>query len=153
MDRAQRDEWAKAFVADLEVAGERIPFEQVVAKHFAVLDELNREIRRKWVSIAAILARAGAMRQNGRLYNPGQLRAAVSRVRNSDRAPSPPQPPEAPRAAQSPAQQRPPVAPQGPPSSSAAPAPRPGTRAAKPVADKAVSPEEIVKAMGAIARK
>jgi hypothetical protein len=83
MDRTKISEWAKSFVADLEVEGERIPFERVVAAHLPTLEELHKEILLTWVSVAAILRRAGALREDGQAYNSDQLRATIARVKQT----------------------------------------------------------------------
>lgn len=80
MDKAGIDKWAKSFVADLQVGGEAIPLDRVLARHLDTLSEL-RAHGLTWNAVASIIARAGARRGNGRPISPDQLRANVARLR------------------------------------------------------------------------
>lgn len=79
MDKDAIKDWAERFVADLEVGGERVPLDRVIAAHLAELQTL-RASGLTWRGIAAILARAGGRRANGQPISPDQLRADISRL-------------------------------------------------------------------------
>lgn len=79
MDKVSIQLWAERFVAALEVGGERVPLDRVIAAHFDELQTL-RASGLTWRGIAAILTRAGGRRANGRPISPDQLRADLSRL-------------------------------------------------------------------------
>jgi hypothetical protein len=77
--------WAEAFVAELTVGGERVPFERVLAHHLDEVRQLRSTSRLTWRSIASLLTRAGARRSNGTLISADQLRVGYARlVRQAD---------------------------------------------------------------------
>lgn len=79
MDKDTIQTWAEHFVSDLDVGGERVPLDRVIAAHLASFEAL-RASGLTWRAIAAIIARAGGRRANGRPISPDQLRADVSRL-------------------------------------------------------------------------
>ncbi|MDY8111080.1 hypothetical protein U0C82_18310 [Fulvimarina sp. 2208YS6-2-32] len=81
-------EWAERFRADLEVSGERVPFDRVLKTHRAAIASL-RERGLTWASIARLLAHAGVNRGEGKLYSADHLRVAFRRTKQSDHDRSP----------------------------------------------------------------
>lgn len=79
MDKGAIQIWADRFTADLEVGGERVPLERVIAVHLGELQSL-RASGLTWRSIASIIARSGGRRANDRLISADQIRAGVSRL-------------------------------------------------------------------------
>ena len=80
MERTEIDLWARSFVADLQVGGEAVPLDRVLARHLQTLNEL-RTYGLTWSAVASIIARAGGRRASGRPISPDQLRANVARLR------------------------------------------------------------------------
>ena len=72
--------WAEAFVAELTVGGERVPFERVLAQHLDEVRQLRSSSKLTWRSIASLLARAGARRSDGTLISADQLRVGYARL-------------------------------------------------------------------------
>ena len=79
MDKETIQNWGERFTADLEVDGERVPLDRVIAAHLPVVECL-RARGLTWRAIAAIITKAGGRRANGRPISPDQLRADVSRL-------------------------------------------------------------------------
>lgn len=79
--------WAEKFVAELTVAGERVPFERVLAHHLDEITKLRAASGLTWRSMASLLVRAGARRTNGGLISADQLRVGYARlVRHGEEA-------------------------------------------------------------------
>jgi hypothetical protein len=79
--------WAQAFVAELTVGGERVPFERVLAHHLDEVRKLRSASGLTWRSIASLLIRAGARRADGGLISADQLRVGYARlVRHAEEA-------------------------------------------------------------------
>jgi hypothetical protein len=72
--------WAEAFVAELTVAGERVPFERVLARHLDTITTLRTASSLTWRSLASLLARAGGRRADGGLISADQLRVGHARL-------------------------------------------------------------------------
>lgn len=72
--------WAEAFVAELSVGGERVPFERVLARHLEAVTQLRGTSGLTWRSLASLLARAGARRADGGLISADQLRVGYARL-------------------------------------------------------------------------
>jgi hypothetical protein len=85
--------WAEAFVAELTVGGERVPFERVLAHHLDEVRKLRSTSGLTWRSIASLLTRAGARRADGSLISADQLRVGYARlVRHAEEAVDSPPP-------------------------------------------------------------
>jgi hypothetical protein len=65
--------------SDLNLAGEPIALDVVVARHLPLLSEA-RAARLRWTSLARLLAEAGARRSDGGAISADQLRASYSRA-------------------------------------------------------------------------
>lgn len=72
--------WAEAFVAELTIAGERVPFERVLARHLDTITMLRTASSLTWRSLASLLARAGGRRADGGLISADQLRVGHARL-------------------------------------------------------------------------
>ena len=86
MDTKEIENWARAFVADLTIGGEAVPFERVIAAHLPSIASL-RAAGLTWSAITAFLARAGGRRTNGKPISADQIRADVSRQLRRGSAP------------------------------------------------------------------
>jgi hypothetical protein len=85
--------WAEAFVAELTVGGERVPFERVLAHHLDEVGKLRATSGLTWRGITSLLTRAGARRADGGLISPDQLRVGYARlVRHAEEAVDSPPP-------------------------------------------------------------
>jgi hypothetical protein len=73
MDRAEIDTWAGDFIADLQVGGERIPLDRVLARHLDMIGPLLSH-GLTWNDRACWRA------PNGRPISPERLRANVERL-------------------------------------------------------------------------
>ncbi|WP_187278609.1 hypothetical protein [Methylobacterium sp. WL64] len=65
--------------SDLNLAGEPIALDVVVARHLPLLSEA-RAARLRWSSLARLVAEAGARRPDGSAISADQLRASYSRA-------------------------------------------------------------------------
>lgn len=72
--------WAEAFVSEMSVDGERIPFERVLAHHLDAISKLRSASGMTWRSVASLLARAGARRADGSPISADQLRVGHARL-------------------------------------------------------------------------
>jgi len=72
--------WAEAFVAELTVAGERVPFERVLSRHLDAITRLRATSNLTWRSLASLLTRAGGRRADGGLISADQLRVGHARL-------------------------------------------------------------------------
>lgn len=72
--------WAETFVAELNVGGERVPFERVLARHLDEISKLRSMSGLTWRSLASLLIRAGARRADGGLISADQLRVGHARL-------------------------------------------------------------------------
>jgi hypothetical protein len=72
--------WAEAFVAELSVGGERVPFERVLARHLDTISKLRSESGLTWRSLASLVTRAGARRADGSMISADQLRVGHARL-------------------------------------------------------------------------
>lgn len=72
--------WAEKFVAELNVGGERVPFERVLARHLDEISTMRSTSGLTWRSLASLLARAGARRADGGLISADQLRVGHARL-------------------------------------------------------------------------
>jgi len=85
--------WAEAFVAELTVGGERVPFERVLAHHLDEVRKLRSTSGLTWRGITSLLTRAGARRADGGLISADQLRVGYARlVRHAEEAVDSPPP-------------------------------------------------------------
>ena len=78
MDTKEIKKWARKFVADLTMGGVAIPLERVIAGHLPMIASL-RAAGLTWRAIAALVARAGGRRRDGRPISADHMRADVSR--------------------------------------------------------------------------
>ena len=78
MDTNEIEKWARTFVADLTMGGEAVPLDRVIARHLPTIASL-RAAGLTWRAIAALLARAGGRRKDGKRISADQMRANVSR--------------------------------------------------------------------------
>ena len=72
--------WAEAFVAELTVGGEQVPFERVLAHHLDEVGKLRATSGLTWRGITSLLTRAGARRADGGLVSADQLRVGYARL-------------------------------------------------------------------------
>jgi hypothetical protein len=72
--------WAETFVAELNVGGERVPFERVIARHLDEISKMRSISGLTWRSLASLLIRAGARRVDGGLISADQLRVGHARL-------------------------------------------------------------------------
>lgn len=72
--------WAETFAAELTVAGERVPFDRVLARHLDTVTTLRTESGLTWRSLSSLLSRAGVRRADGRLISLDQIRVSYARL-------------------------------------------------------------------------
>ena len=81
MDEQDIETGLKAFVADLEVGGQRVPIDRVIRTHLALFEGL-RAMHLTWPAIATLVVRAGGRRKDGgtdiRRPDPGRCRAPAA---------------------------------------------------------------------------
>lgn len=82
MTRKELDQWAQRFSTDLGTGIERAPFDRIVRHYHSEIQRLL-DAHLTFVTLAAALARAGAVRADGRPYSPDQLYVAVRRAASS----------------------------------------------------------------------
>jgi hypothetical protein len=80
MARQDIDVWAKQFADDLGRGEVRIPFERAVQLHLATIKRLLDHDRVPFPVLVRALARADAVRDDGRPFSPNQLSTAVRRA-------------------------------------------------------------------------
>jgi hypothetical protein len=79
MARKELDQWAQRFSIDLGTGVERAPFDRIVRHYLFEIQHLL-DAHLTFVTLAAALSRAGAVRANGRPYSPDQLYVSVRRA-------------------------------------------------------------------------
>jgi hypothetical protein len=80
--------WAETFAAELNVDGERVPFDRVLARHLDEISKMRSMSGLTWRSLTSLLTRAGARRADGGLISADQLRVGHARlVRHAAKAP------------------------------------------------------------------
>ena len=79
MDEQDIESGLKAFVADLEIGGQRVPVDRVIRAHLALFEGL-RAMHLTWPAIAALVVRAGGRRRDGGPLSADQIRADVGRL-------------------------------------------------------------------------
>lgn len=79
MDEQDIESGLKAFVADLEVGGQRVPIDRVIRTHLALFEGL-RAMHLTWPAIATLVVRAGGRRRDGGPISADQIRADVGRL-------------------------------------------------------------------------
>lgn len=82
MTRKDLDQWAQRFSTDLGTGGGRAPFDRIVRHHHTEIQRLL-DAHLTFPTLAAALARVGAVRANGRPYSSDQLYMAVRRAASS----------------------------------------------------------------------
>jgi hypothetical protein len=80
MARQDLEVWARQFADDLGSGDTRIPFERAVQIHLATIELLLRQDRAPFPLLVRALARAHAVRDDGRPFSPNQLSTAVRRA-------------------------------------------------------------------------